>query len=292
MAFKKINTTLVLKGISMSELNWESQMEQKRKKRILEVEERELRQKELIDGLKEDAKDERDYIKTALTPIKRTKNLFIDEAKWKELIIAYKKSKKLNYKLLSVVLASAFYEHKPAFLFSQKILLNLLENNKFIDRKTVSGTEYASFMAFVFKNSYFKVEIEPENKRHARMLSLDRRLLASYEIYAYDKPEDLVKRIVDDYQDIELLKSRRVSNNKQPNIVTKNDDIGSEPQTIPNSEDIETVNKVMALEHKFGDYENENFYSIAQIVRRSGKFKGDQKKLFLNFIKDKSWKGN
>lgn len=280
----------MLKGIFMSESDWELQLEQNRKKRKLDAEERDLRQKELIDGLKEDAADDQGYIKTALTPIKRSKNLFMDEPKWKELITTYRKSKHLNYKLLSVVLSSAFYEHKPAFLFSQKILVSLLANNKFIDRKTINGSEFAIFMAFLFKSSYVKVEIEPENNRHARMLSLDRRLLESYGIYAYDKPEDLVKRIVDDYQKIELLKSRKASRNEQSKVVTKKETIGADSLVVQNSDDIKIVNKVMALSHKFGDYENKNFYSIALHVQKSGKFKGGQMKLFENFLKDKSWR--
>lgn len=277
----------------MSKSELELKMEQNREKRRLQAEEREREQRELLDSLKSDAKDDQGYLKTALTPVKRTKNLFSDCPKWKELIWTFKKAKDLNYKLLSVVLASVFLEHKPAFLLSEGILVDLLEKNIFIKRKTISGSEFRFFMLFLFKSGYVKIEVEPKDRKHARLFSLDGRLLEAYGIYAFNNPEDVIRGIVEDYLHTEALKTKRNGGVDEESVSSINEVVESKPiASNSNVDDLEIVSKVMNLSHKFGDYENKNFYKIAELVRKFGSFKGDQKKLFVNFIKDKTWPGS
>ena len=60
-------------------------------------------------------------------------------------------------RMTATIMNSIFCEQKPVFLFSKKILNDLLKSDKNLRRKTVSGTNYAELWSFLIGNGFFTV---------------------------------------------------------------------------------------------------------------------------------------
>lgn len=238
--------------------------------------------KDLIDESKTTDCSER--IKTMLTPVKDWKKYIKDTPEWKNLIYAYKKSKDVNFQLLGVLVTSAFIWHKPAFLLSQSILNALLEGNKLIKRQTISGTEFGAFIAFAVKNGFLNIELEAAGHKKARLFSLKGALLNVYGAYAYDEAQEIIKSIKTGYIETENKKYKKPITQETPTTPEKTE--APNDTAIP-EDDLAIVEKVMSLSHRFNDYEKEIFPEIAEKVKKYGAFKGKQKKLCINFLKNK-----
>lgn len=260
---------------------------QKEKERQRKI--HDMRIEQLNDDLKdliEESKtnDCSESIKTMLTPVKDWKKYVKDTPEWKNLIDAYKRSKDVNFHLLGVLVISAFIWHKPAFLLSQSILNALLNGNKLIKRQTISGTEFGAFIAFVIKNGFLNVELETAGHRKARLFSLKGALLNVYGAYAYDEPQEIIKSIKTGYIETESKKNKKPRPQEPPTVPEKKE---ATNDTVTSESDLSIVEKVMSLSHRFNDYEKEIFPEIAEKVKKYGAFKGKQKKLCTNFLKNK-----
>ena len=70
----------------------------------------------------------------------------LEPSEMRDVISDLYKEKQLNMRLLACVLNSVFTQHRGVFLFSKRILEDLVKNDKNLKRKAFNGDEYANFM--------------------------------------------------------------------------------------------------------------------------------------------------
>lgn len=229
--------------------------------------------------------DDDDNLNT-LTPVEDHNDFFQKEPKVKKLVMSLAKQKKLNKQLLAVLALSAFENQKSCFLLSKTPFSKLLKAQNLIDSKTISGTDFKKFTAFVFQSKLLKIEVDRDfSEKKSRLVSLDGTLADFWNLVMYDNLEDSVKHIKSKYLDSESARKPIVKTNAQTPQENRPTAKVIEKTT---TDDVELCNRAMLLSDRFNEIDKEKIPSIAKLVAKFGSFKSEeQRNVIVNFLKNK-----
>ncbi len=121
----------------------------------------------LLESIKDHYKKRPDQAKLSETSLVED----LEPSEMREVITALYQEKQLNMRLLACVLNSMFTQHRGVFLFSKRILEDLVKNDKNMKRKSFNGDEYANFMLNT-EGTYIERITEASEEKRATVYKL------------------------------------------------------------------------------------------------------------------------